>query len=461
MRKNITDTLVDSVLNLITSDIPETVIWQAKSALIDYLGVTLAGAELIREKGNRFLKSTGPGNNGEATIVGFDEKASLPNAAFLNGMCAHAAELDDGERFGMMHPGAPVISALLPLAEVERITGTNLILGIIAGYEVSLRIASSLQPFLKKRGYHATGVCGTIGAAIGSAVAMQLPSTMIKTALSAAATSAAGILKVIRGASELKPYNAGQAALNGLVAALVARAGFQGPEDVFSGEDGILHLYGDGGDVSRLLSETHAPFRFQIENIYKKPYAACRHCHSAIDAVLEIRGESGAIVDSVKKIEVATYDLAINGHDHIDIRSASSAKMSIPYSVAVAFIYGRAGLQEFMADRINDECVLELTRKVQVSADEEFSRLCPKKRVAVVRVVTHDGKCWEERVDLPKGEPENPLSTKDIEQKFISLAVFGGKSEDEAAEILKLSWNIEDSLEQLYDLLGRKKHGRN
>lgn len=453
MSYNVTDKLIDDIIYLMNSDIPEHVILEAKMSLIDYLGVTLAGAELLRDKGTILLRNTGSGKQSGASVIGFDVKTSSQMAALLNGMCAHVAELDDGERFGMIHPGATVISALLPLAEIEGFSGSNLILGIIAGYEATLRIAAALQPSMKKKGYHATGVCGTIGAAFGSAVALQFPKKIIKAAVSAAAASASGMLKATRDASELKPYNAGQAASNGLLSALVARAGFQCPDDIFSGEDGFLHLYSDDVDMSRLFSKSGAPFR--IEKTYKKPYASCRHCHSAIDAALKIRSESGITAENIKKIEIATYELAIKGHDHTDISSVSSAKMSIPYSVAVALFSGKVGLQEFVTDRIKDKRVLALTENVQINSDEELSRLCPQKRAAIVKVIANDGRCWEKRVDYPKGEPENPLSIQDIEHKFTGLAMYGGKSEKETAMILKSAWSIESKLKELYDRIRR------
>src|SRR5690606_28432317 len=121
-------------------------------------------------------------------------KVSPYVAALVNGMHAHVAELDDGERFGMFHPGAPILSALLSVANEKNISGTAFLRGIVIGYEAAIRVASALQPGLKDQGYHATGVCGTIGAAIGIGAALGFSKQQLKGAFSAAATSASGIL---------------------------------------------------------------------------------------------------------------------------------------------------------------------------------------------------------------------------------------------------------------------------
>jgi len=434
LNKNLTDNFVNELFWLAQTRIPDAVSLQARRCLLDYLGATLAGAKILDGKVGRFLDCFGP-TQGSSSLIGFERKTSLQNAVLMNGLCAHVAELDDGDRVGMMHPGAPVISALLPLAEQEKISGEKLLLGIIVGYEASLRIAGTIQPSTKVRGYHATGTCGTIGAAMGVAVALEFSKALMKTALSAAATSASGILKVIHGVSELKPLNSGQAALSGLIAAFIARAGFKGPADVLGGKQGFLSVMADKADTLKLNKS--ATGHFAIENIYVKPYAACRHCHSAIDAVLKIRSEKALRNEEVKKIKVSTYKWAVGGHDHTNIKGVSSAKMSIPYSVAVAYITGKAGLNEFTQEQIGNPAVMSLTQKVLVKPNDALTALVPNKRAAIVEITAQDGTLYEARVDLPNGEPETPLTERELSNKFMSLAHFGGVSITRADAILQ------------------------
>ena len=456
LNDNLADKFIDELYELTQTSIPESAILQARWCLLDYLGVTLAGAKILEKKVCRFLDFFGF-VQGNSTVIGIERKANLQNAVLMNGLCAHVAELDDGERVGMMHPGAPVISALLSVAEQQKISGEKLLLGIVVGYEAALRIAGAIQPSTKDRGYHATGTCGTIGAAMGIAGALGFSKAQMKDALSSAATGASGILTVIHGESELKPFNAGQAALSGLLAAFVARAGFKGPSDVLGGERGFLSVMADQVDASSLSKFDEAVFL--IENIYVKPYAACRHCHSAIDAVLKIRSEHDVKLEDVQKIKVRTYRWAIGGHEHTKIEGGSSAKMSIPYSVAVAFVTGKAGLNEFLPQWFGNVEVLSLAQKVDVCSDEELTLLVPKKRTAIVEITTHDNSCYTARVDLPKGEPETLLTEEEMADKFISLARLGGVSSAHANEIKQCIFDTSLNTEKLVELLQMQNTG--
>ncbi len=450
MSLNITDKFIDSLYNLTLIEFPETAVQQAKKCLLDYLGVTYAGAKMLQEKGNMLLDFSGLTDNG-VSVVGFNRKSDLYNAALINGMCAHIAELDDGERQGSVHPGAPIISALLPLAEQRKLTGTDLIRGIVVGYEAAIRLASAIQPSHRNKGYHATGTCGTIGAAIGSTVALGFSKQQMKNTLSAAATSAAGMLNVIKGSSELKPFNAGQAAVSGLMATLVAQAGFTGSDDVLGGEWGLLNILTDKCNFA--LFERQTGDLLGIEKVYMKPYAACRHCHPAIDAALELRKLHSISSSQIKEIKVSTYHLAADGHDHVEIRGNTSAKMSTPYSVAVALITGKAGIDEFSDNRILDKEILALSQKVNVSASDVLNALVPESRPAIVEITTHDNRKYTQRVDLAKGEPENPLSENEILEKFISLALYGGISNEEAVIIPSLVFRVETELDHLFKKL--------
>ncbi len=447
---NITDRLIDDLYDMSQSDFSDTVLQEAKNCLLDYLGVTFAGANMLAERSGILLDTMDTSNTG-VTVIGLNRKASLQNTALINGIHAHVAELDDGERFGMFHPGAPILSALLPMAEHKQISGYNLLRGIVVGYEAAIRIAGALQPAMKDKGYHATSTCGTIGAAVGIAAALNFSRQQMKDALSASATGASGILKVIKDVSELKPYNVGQAAQSGLLAAMLPLAGFKGPVDVLGGKLGFLSIMADSINLERLDSRGNG--RFGIQYIYRKPYAACRHCHPPIEASLLLKERFGFGVEDIQSVNVSTYYWAVEGHDHTQIEGVNSAKMSIPFSVAVALVSGKAGLNEFTAEYIADETIATLTRKVSVYSDEALTQLVPHKRAAIVEIETIHGKRFVERVDLPKGEPETSLSDQELVEKFASLAQYGGKAQAEIEAIIDCVWHIETKLTNLYRLL--------
>jgi len=447
---NITDKLIDDLYIMARSDIPIDVLKEAKNCLLDYLGVTFAGAKMLRGKTAELLDAFDT-SEGKAVVIGTGRKVSVSIASLVNGMHAHVAELDDGERFGMFHPGAPIISALLPIAQQKKISGTALLNGIVVGYEAAIRLGGALQPALKDRGYHATGVCGTIGAAVAIGVALDFSKQQLKDAFSAATTSASGILKVIKDVSELKPYNVGHAAQSGASAAMMAFAGLRGPLDVLGGNLGFLSIMSDNANLSSLAKREDG--KFGIQRVYRKPYAACRHCHSPIEASLLLKERYRLAIQDIRSVQVNTHFWAVGGHEHTQIEGVNSAKMSIPYSVAVALAKGKAGLSEFTEAYIADETIRSLTKKVRVSVDDALTQLVPDKRAAIVEIETIDGERLMERVDLPKGEPETSLSDAELVDKFESLAQYAGKEQKDIDQIVDSIWNIETKSIELYALL--------
>jgi len=450
MKTNIADIFVDELYAIANADLPDSAVLYAKRCLLDYLGATLAGACAMRQKGNKLLEELGPGLKGSA-VIGFGRRADPQTAAFINGLSSHIAELDDGVISGIVHPGAPVFSALLPVAEKEKSSGHSFLKGVIVGYEAVVRLADAIQPSHKKRGYHATATCGTIGAAMGIAIMLGFSKSQIKNALSTAIVSAAGTLKVLEDDSELKPFNVGQAAINGVLAACLAKTGFAGPSDAFSGTAGFFSMMADEYDVSH-LKNAHA-HAWGIERVYVKPYAACRYCHPAIEAALSIRSAHSIAPESIESVRVATYLWAVAKHDHTHVNGTSSAKMSIPYSVAVALVCGTAGLNEYADECIYNPAIIALAKKVSVRADDNLTAMFPQKSPAVVEIKTITGESYVKRIDCPKGEPENPLSNEELEEKFISLAGYGGKTEKGSREIITMIWDVEKSLHNIFTRL--------
>jgi 2-methylcitrate dehydratase PrpD len=449
MSVNLTNQFIDDLYVLSKADFPETVVDQAKRCLLDYLGAAFAGAQMMREKGEKLLACFGSAK--DAAVIGFNRKAGLETAALLNGFSSHIAEFDDGVRFGMIHPGSPVFSALMPLAEKEKISGADFLKGVIIGYEAEVRLACAMQPSHYARGFHPTSTCGTIGAAMGAAAMLGLSKTEMKDTLSAAAVSAAGMLKVIEDGSEIKPLNVGRAAVNGLMAAFVGKAGFKGLEDVLSGDLGFFAMMAAAVDESKLSKVEREPFA--IEKGYVKPYAACRHAHPAIEAALKIRAGRSIATNSVREIRVITYHGVLGKHDHTCIKGPASSKMSIPYGLAVALITGKAGIDQFNDEHVNDPSILALTKKVIVSADDKISALVPQQRAAIVEIQMNDGTCLSERVDYPKGEPENPLSEEELRDKFSLLAAYAQKSSAEIQKIIQAVNSAKDRLPELFYLL--------
>ena len=417
-----TDFFIKNLMNMVSGFNDDGVLWQVKKCLVDYLACTLAGAKFFYAKDLTYIDSLNF-DNGNSSIIGLERKSSLQTAALINGMNSHIMELDDGHRRGAVHVGATIFSALLPIAEKEHLDMKDVLLGTIVGYETTIRLACAVQPGNKLRGYHATGTCGTIGATMAIAAALHFDFDQMKSAFSAAVTSAAGVLEMQEDNADLKPLNVGRAAMDAVSAAYLGKARFKAPNDALGGKRGFLAVMTDKPKTEFMTDFSKG--EFCIQSIYNKPYASCRHTHSAIESAMRIRCQDGFRLEELESICVRTYKLAVAGHDHTQIDGISSAKMSMPYSVAVALATGKAGLNEFSEEMVFNKNILDIASKVQIVADDELTALCPQCRAAIVEVKTKSG-FFSARTDYPKGEPENPLTQEEFNQKIEGLVSFAG-----------------------------------
>lgn len=413
---NITDKFINNLLQLSRSPMNERVEAHLRNSFLDYVGCLLAGTKMLQPQIEALLNS-GVCATGDCIVFGREEKFSMKDAAFINGIYSHVLEIDDGHRIATMHLAAPVFSALLAVSEHENLTYGDFLRGAMIGYESAIRLAVAMQPNHKKKGFHTTGTCGTLGVAMAIAAALNFDFKQMKSALSAAVSSAAGVLEMLSNDSQLKPYNVGRAAMDGIQAAYIGKAGFEAPLDALMGKRGFFATMTDWFDT-KVLEE------FDKDNLYCvgtffKPYAACRHCHPAIEASILLKQELGDSLDSmiIKSIKVKTYDLAIVGHDHTEINGENAAKMSIPYGVAVGLIEGHAGINDFEENLYRREDIVSLTSKVTVEEDPALSALIPNKRASIVEVETNTGN-YSKLVDIAKGEPENPMTREDLINKF-------------------------------------------
>ena len=410
MNPNVTDTFINGLI-VKSQAIPEKVIQQTKKCLLDYMGVVAGGARFIQEYHPDFFKTLVI-DKGNSSVFGTEYKTTASNAALLNGYSAHVLELDDGHRMGMIHLGASINSAILAVAEQEKLGKDDILKGMVMGYEAAVRCACALQPGHKVRGYHVSGTCGTIGSALGVAFACGFNKEQMKSTLACAVTSAAGVLEIQEEASELKPYNLGRAAMDGLVAAQMGRMAMPGPDDILGGKRGLLSVLTDTPNSEHLADFSNE--NYCIEGIYQKLYAACRHCHPAIEAAIATRNVINLQPEQVDKVEVYTYKLAVGGHDHTNIQGISSAKLSTPYSVALGIVKGNAGYEDFNEDNLHNTNIIGLTNKVSVIEDKQFTAQSPAVRGARVVIRLKDGKEYENCVLYPKGEPENAISYDEI-----------------------------------------------
>lgn len=430
---NISERFFQAIDDVAKMKIPGFVIERASRSLLDYLAVTCAGAAFQKAKLNKYYAFAQP-EHGTFRAIGTGKNLALKEAVFLNGLNAHALDLDDGTNSGIIHLGSPVFSLLLPLAQRYENSVDDLLKAAIIGYEASYTIAVSIQPMHKALGFHATGTCGVVGATLAAAYLLDLSEEDRFHAFATACVSASGMLKVLDDGSELKPYNVAKAALLSLTSLQLAIAGFKGHTDPLGGYRGFLKMM--SGDENTEIKPCLLNGTYAIMKSYSKPYASCRYTHPPVEAAIHLRNQYGITAQVVKDITVETYDLAVSGHDHTDIKGAYSAKMSIPYSVAAALVYGKVGLQEFSEGILNNPAVQSLAKKVKVIPNDSLSIVFPNKQSAIVTITTETGSFCK-RVDFPKGEPENPLKDNEFYERYLSLMEYGGVSSNVCDDVYK------------------------
>lgn len=410
-------------------DLPEVVRHQVRRILADYLASVYAGsstdpATVVRN----YVSRTDTGS--AAAVIGTSQRLSPAGAAIANGTAAHALDLDDGYTAGACHPGAPIVSAILAVGEDTESDADDIIRAIAVGYEVAVRIAGASHPAQRQRGFHNTALVGTLGAAAGVSVLLGATAHDLAGALGNAASHAGGLLSFLDEGSDIKRYHAGKAARDGLVSAELAIAGLRGPTTVLESPHGYFHAFtGDQFDREHLVGELGTTWR--VLQTYNKPYPCCRHVHGAIDAALRIRQRPGFDVGSVEGISVETFAIAAS-HDRTDIENTMDAQMSLPYCVAVAVADGAVDMESFSEASQASERLRAMYSHVEVRPNDEYTASYPKNRPARVTIAA-GGSNYVEEILQPYGEPSNPMSDADLDQKLRSFVtpVIGSDRTDE------------------------------
>ena len=449
-KPNYTDIFVNTLYTLANTTPPPEVLSEARKCLLDGMASMIGGSSAMKDRIQSYLLLQPPCPEG-ATVVNLGRKASLQNAALCNALSLHAFDMDDGHRFSTVHLAATVIPAVLAVTEFYGLSMDDLLRGILIGYETGIRMGHCIQPAHRARGFHSTGTVGALDAAMGVAAALRFSREEFKAALSAAATSAAGLNEMMENISTLKPFNPGRACQDGITAALIAKAGFIGPYDALSGTFSFFRAMCETCDPTVL--DLNVDPNFNILGCYHKPYAACRHTHAAIDGALGVLKTYHPDPEEVEKIEVRMYGQGVKGHDYTDIPAPNAGKMSTPFCVGLALQYGSAGITAFTEENVQNETIMRLCRATTVEADPEMTAMVPKKRPAHVSVIMKDGTVYEKQVDYALGEPENPMSMEAFMEKFMDLSAYGGKSERAAGKIADAILHHEGTVRELTELL--------
>ena len=400
-------------------ELPGQVIAKIKHLLIDTVGVALGGT---RERHARqalavaLAAESGP----QATIMGSPRKASVQEAAFANGVAAHSIDFDDTHKF--VHPGCAVVPAVLAMAEHRQASGADTLAALIAGYEISIRVAFAAGVAHRKRGYHPTGTCNVFGSAAGAARVMGLGADDTASAIGAASSMASGLTQYRFDGAANKHLHGGLAARSGVLSALLAEQGFHGTSHALDGEQGYLPIYSDGGDLRALTGELGQ--RFDVLDTDIKPYPSCRQSHSPVDLALDAALKHGLTAADVERLTIYIYTYADKPWYTANAvpNTPLEAMLCIPYCVASAILHKRLGLAEFSAEHLNDPSLKDLISRITVVGDSALDTNWPTERGARLECMKSTGEKLVLETKNPRGGSDQPFSYEDLVVKFRGLA---------------------------------------
>lgn len=423
-------------------DLPADVIEDTRRSVLDWLGSALAGS---LERPARIAQTVveGFGASNEATVFS-SGRASAAGAALANGVASHILEFDDVHKGSTLHPAAPVIPAALAVAEREHADGRAFLIAVAVGYDAALRVGEAVNPS-HYRYWHPTGTAATFGAAAAASSILGLDAARVVDALGSAGTQAAGLWEFNADGSMSKHLHPGKAAFNGILSADLAREGFTGASRILEGDRGFFRAMSEGVDASRVTDGLGSHWKIS-ENCYKL-HSCCGHTHTAIDVALNLRREH------IADVLIETYGPGFEIVKEMRPKTPYQAKFSIAYCVATALTEGVVGLEQFSAERVANPPTL--LAKTRVVVDPELTKKYPAAWPARVTVTLEDRTVVRGESDFPRGNPENPVSTEGLEEKFRSLIVprFGKTVAARALEQIGRVESITDMAEAFSDFV--------
>lgn len=437
-----TAAVCEFIAGLNFAQIPPRVIQSAKRLMIDWVGCTLAGKDarpaLIIEN---FARSMGP-DGGPSTILTSRRGSSPYFAAMANAAASHVVEQDDVHNGSVFHPGAVVFPPVVALAEAMRSSGREVLVACIAGYEVGIRVGE----FLGRTHYsvfHTTGTAGTLAAAAAAGKLLGLNAGELNHALGSAGTQAAGLWEFLRDAADSKQLHTAKAAANGLMAAELARQGFKGALRILEGKQGMGAGMSTDADPGRLTAELGT--RWATEETSFKWHASCRHTHPAAEALFLLMTREGLKADELQEVTAHVHQGAIDVLGPVVTPSSiHQAKFSMGTVLGLIAVHGAADLEGFERHALSDQRVARFRAKVHMQLDPVIDALYPHRWVGRVSVKTTDGRSLEARVEEPKGDPGNTLTTAELESKAMRLARFrNGATDEEMRQLIQRIWNLD------------------
>jgi len=421
--------------------LPPEVPARARLLLLDLVG-NIVRARHDAESTDSFLRAARALGlaNGNAGVFGDAARYSPVGAAFLNGALAHSLDFDDTHAAGSLHPGAPVIPSALAAGEMAGASGADVLAAIIAGYDVTCRVALALPAGEHyDRGFHPTATCGAFGAAAAAGRVFGLDADGIGGALGTVLSQCAGSLQFLANGAWTKRFQVGWAAANGLVAATLVREGFKGAAEALEGRHGFLRAYAPNPILERATQDLGRVFELMATAV--KPYPSCRYGHAGIDAALGLRSGHDLKPDEVEAVTLGLPKAGIMligepAEKKADPRNVVDGQFSGPFVIASALATGRMAWDSY--EKLADPTIRALLPKIRCELDPEIEAEFPANMSGKVTIRAR-GTTFTRKVLVPKGEPGNFLSEAELRAKFASLveSLLGPEQADRLANAVQ------------------------
>lgn len=416
-------------------ELPAALRHEGRRSLLNFFGCALGvAADPVVVTAVRVMAPfSGPDR---VTVIGRAERLDAMGAAFCNAVAANLLDFDDTHLETVIHPTAPVAPPLLALAELRGFTGAEVLHAFILGAEVECRIGAAVSPGHYARGWHITSTCGVFGAAAGCAKLLGLDAGRCWAALGLAASQSAGLVENLPSAA--KNLGMGNAARNGLLAALFAEAGYDAAPAAIEGPLGWARAMGDVPNAARLTQGLGERWEF-ARNTYK-PYPSGIVFHSVVDACLELRQGAALTLENIVEVVVSGDQLLLDRGDR-PVGNARDARVSIHHTAAVVLLRGVAGVAEFSEQALHDPAVIALRGKVRAALDATLPRGAVK---VALRTVDGQEQCVEVRE--ARGSEARPLDDHDLEDKFRANAAASAMTTGTERQIRQL-WAFDEAVD--------------
>jgi 2-methylcitrate dehydratase PrpD len=429
---DVTRTLARFVVEHDAAGIPQKVRHEAARSFLNWLGCAVGASR--HETVERALAALSPFSGpAQATVLGRGDRLDVMQAALMNGITSHTFDFDDTHLKTVIHPSGPVASAILALAEKTPVSGAEFLHAFILGVEVECRIGNSVYPEHYGVGWHITGTTGVFGAAAASGRLLGLGEQQMVWALGIAATQASGLREMF--GTMCKPFHPGNAARNGLLAALLAQRDFTSSNSAIEAKRGFANVLSTRFDPAQITAGLGESWEI-AHNTYK-PFACGIVIHPIIDACIQLRNEHGLKAEDVEAIDAKVHPLVLELTGKKTPQVGLEGKFSVYHSAAAAVIYGAAGEAEYGDAVVADPKVIALRDRVRAEVEpglhEDQTRVTFRLK---------NGTTLEKFVEHAIGSLDRPMSDAALEAKFRALAT-GILSGSECDRLIRLCWDLE------------------